>query len=164
MLRFRSSVLCTLPILLLAATGCSKKETTVQQPRPAQVTQTLPLRCAPDRNVIGYLALCSELNAVGNCDRPQCTGTSTTIVLTSPHLSLPTLLWIISSNQTITIAEQNQIIQAANTWANANNPTGYTIRYIEYKPDIIVSTTSTSASLYVVVTYQKCTGGGGPIG
>lgn len=157
------AVLATCAFLSVSL-GC-RKEIVSGEP-VSEVQKGLIVHCSPYRNVVGYYAMCADLNAVTNCMRRLCEGNSVTVVLTKYVLTdVNNSPFTFASNQTITIAQQNDVMVAAKAWANANTPAGYYVDYIQFQPDIIVSLPPvTYAGVDIIVTYRKCTGGGGPIG
>jgi hypothetical protein len=152
-------------ITLFSLSGCEKSSTLGSNVKPDK-EKLLTIHCSPYRSLVGYSAVCTELNSVSNCLIQECTGNSTIITLTNYVLVNPATssYFIFASNQTITASEQNDVMLAAKAWATANLPSGYFVRYISYTPDIIVSSgTPTYAGIDITVTYKKCTGGGIPI-
>jgi hypothetical protein len=117
-------------------------------------------KCKPWRNVLGYYALCVDLNSVRNCAVLACKGGRTTQSLTNFHLlDANGSMFTFANNQTITIAQQNQLITAANQWANANKPSGYAIATIAFTPAIVTNHNSiTYAAIEEKVMYQMCDG------
>lgn len=161
----KSAVAVLAFVALSSLYGCKKTSTLGSNVLPDQ-EKVLTIHCSPYRSLVGYSAICTELNTVTNCMIQECTGNSTTTTLTNyvlvnPATSSP---FVFASNQTITASEQNDVMLAAKAWATANLPSGYFIRYISYNPDILVANGNpTYAGIDIVVTYKKCTGGGGPI-
>lgn len=143
-------------IALIVMFSCEKSAiNTAQQPKQEKL---LTIHCSPYRSVVGFNAVCADLNVVTNCMVQACKGTSVTITLThlvlvNPATSSP---FIFSSTQTVTASEQNDVMLAAKAWANANKPTGYFIDNITYTPDYIVG--PTAAGIDISVRYRKCTG------
>ncbi|WP_343748206.1 hypothetical protein [Fluviicola sp.] len=147
----------------LALSGCEKSNTSPTRSKFHEKTPALTLRCTPDRSVVGYTALCDELDALTNCDPQACTGGSVTMPLTQYLLTNSSgSIFVFASNQTITTTQQSEVMAAAKARAIANTPSGYFISYIDYVPDPVVGTGSvTSAAIDIIITYRKCTGGGG---
>lgn len=116
------------------------------------------IKCKPWRNVTGYTALCNELTAVRNCAKSNCSGTTyqkTNFILTDSNNTG----YLFNNTQQISISLQNQIIAAANSWANSNlNNASDVIEYIKFVPNIVVSNNTTYSSITIEVTYKTCTG------
>lgn len=115
-----------------------------------------PFHCSPWKNVVGYYALCTELNNVANCAVPNCEGVNTTkvkMLLTNSSGGY----FMYTSSQSISISDQNQLIVAANNWATANLPLGNTVSSIKFSPDIAVGNGVTNSAIDIAVTYRKCT-------
>jgi len=157
------AVLATCALISVSA-GCRKEIGAEEAVSPVQKGFTI--NCSPYRNVVGYVAMCADLNAVTNCMGMACPGNSVTTTLTKYVLEdVNNSPFTFASNQTITIAQQNDVMVAAKAWANANKPAGYFVDYIKFQPDIIVSLPPvTYAGVDIIVTYRKCTGGGDPTG
>jgi hypothetical protein len=117
-------------------------------------------KCAPYRTLIGCNALCVELNSVRNCAQLLCKGGSVTLKKTKLLLENANGSgYLFQSNLPISVTDQNQIITQANIWATANAPTGYSVNYIKFIPDLITSTPTIShAGVDIEVQYRMCTG------
>lgn len=143
--------------------GCEKLSQPSVPVKKHKGTETSKvIHCDPWRNVTGWSALISEMNSLALCDVRMCTGNSVTLNATNWLLSNSSTgsLYLFTSSQVITPAEQNSVMNDAIAWAVANTPSGYFVSSVSYSPNIIVGGGSTSA-ITVNVVYRKCTGGGG---
>jgi hypothetical protein len=152
----RQTFLGMICFLLLA--GCNKAKVE-QTNRTIEKSTKVP--CSPYRNVTGFNAMFSDLNVVTNCLGYLCqsgnfvTTTLSNGILTDPYNN--NSIFVFSSNQVITPAEQNDVMLAAKAWANANAPAGYATHNITYSPNYIVG--QTSAVIIITVVYRKCVAG-----
>lgn len=141
-------------VMMLALLGCEK---TIPAPnKESNQEKGMISLCTPYRNVVGYNALCSELNSISNC-LAMCSvinvSTLTHLLLVNPATGS---YFIFGSTQTITASQQNDVMLAAKAWANANKPAGKIVKYIAYSPDILVSSGTTYAAIDITVTYGTC--------
>jgi hypothetical protein len=142
--------------------GC-QKETLLSKPVKAPAAETAKtLHCSPWREVYGYNALISELNAFAVCNTTACSGNSVTSSATSGVLNDPNGdPYLFSGDEEITIAKQSEIMGQASIWAAAYMPAGgYFVSGITYQvpPGEYLSN---AVGIGIIVTYRKCTGGGG---
>jgi hypothetical protein len=115
--------------------------------------------CSPYRLVTGYVNLCKELNSFNSCNAKACIGNMLSTVQTNYLLDdLSNQTYFFSSTQAIAVSVQHNIIQAANSWAAANKPNGYSVLNIHYSSNIVVGGGVTSAGITIKVTYYKCNG------
>ncbi len=142
--------------------GCEKNQPSVPVKVHKQTENTKVIHCDPWRNVTGWSALISEMNSLALCDMRMCTGNSVTQNATNWLLTNSSTgsLYLFTSSQVITPAEQNSVMNDAIAWAIANTPSGYFVSSVSYAANVIVGSGSTSA-ITVNVVYRQCTGGGG---
>lgn len=121
--------------------------------------------CDPWRDVTGYSALITEINGFALCDVRTCRGGSTTITTAFPFPLLDSGgdAFSFTTAQTITPAEQNDVMAAGLAYAISGTPSGYFISQITYLPIVhtFPGTTLTYAEVKITVVYRMCTGGGG---
>ncbi len=147
---------------LFFLSGCEKLEPSISPTPVKQTENTKTIHCDPWRNVTGWSALISEMNSLALCDVRACRGNSVTQNATNWLLTNSSTgsLYLFTSSQVITPAEQNSVMNDAIAWAIANTPSGYFVSSVMYAANVIVGPGSTSA-ITVNVVYRKCTGGGG---
>lgn len=141
-------------VMMLALLGCEKNTPTPNE--ESNQEKAMFSLCTPYRNVVGYDALCLELNSISNC-LAMCSVINVS-TLTHMYLVNPATgnNFIFGNGQTITPSQQNDVMLAAKAWANANKPAGKIVKYIAYSPDIITSGSTISAGIDITVTYGTC--------
>lgn len=111
------------------------------------------MHCSPWRNIIGYEALCNELNMVMNCSIDPCEGQTQ-----HKHFSrlsgVNEEALVISVTQKMNPKEQNDVMQQAWTLAYEHLPNGYFISGMNLVPT--AHTKDSSSYLDVDVTYAIC--------
>lgn len=109
--------------------------------------------CSPWRNIIGYEALCNELNMVMNCSMDPCEGQTQQkhfSHLTGAHEEA----LVISATQKMNPKEQNEVMEQAWKLAYEHLPNGYFISGVNFKPTAQMK--DSSSSLDVDVAYAIC--------
>lgn len=112
--------------------------------------------CEPYRVMSSVTLLLQDLNAfVMHCDKPDCKGPkSNTKVKENPALLSPAgVPYAFDGTQLVGIGTQNEMIDQAWAWANANKPMGYFVQDIKF---ILQSTPISDWSWSVRVTYKRC--------
>lgn len=109
--------------------------------------------CMPWRNVIGYVALCDELNGVMNCTMDPCSGQTQSKTFPSIKNAKGEGM-LVSSNQKLDPAAQYDVMQEALKLAYQNLPQGYLISEMNLMPT--TKNKDTVSSLDLKVTYKIC--------
>lgn len=105
--------------------GCQKEKLLSKPVKAPAAETTKTLHCSPWREVYGYNALLSELNAFSICNTTACTGNSVTSSATSGVLNDPNGdPYQFSEDGEITTAIQSEIMSQASIWAAAYMPAG----------------------------------------
>lgn len=111
------------------------------------------MHCSPWRNIIGYEALCNELNMVMNCSIDPCQGQ-----MQRKHFSrlngIHDEALVISATQKMNPKEQNEVMQQAWNLAYEHLPSGYFISGMNLVPT--AQTKDNVSYLDVNVTYAIC--------
>lgn len=143
-----------------------KKETASSFPqkemvgsKPTKGTETTKtIHCYPYQDIYGYMELVDELNSFAACHSATCSANNVTETATNTQLQDPNgYPYAIDVNELITTTRQNEIINRASGWANANAPSGFFVSEIAYSLTTPAITSGTN--LTINVTYRKCLGG-----
>jgi len=147
-------------MLALFMSSCATEER-AEQPVPSASSSR---SCDFNGNVYDGLAFCNIVNYVANCSMMDCgSGNYVTTTITSGFLlNQYNYPFSFVSGAAVTPAQQLEVLQSGQNYANANIPTGYFVSYINFQYSVVVNNPPPSYYLiYVTVTYKKCTGGGG---
>lgn len=149
-------------MLLLAFAGC-KKEENVQTAHSVSKSGCLdddaPLGvCRPFRSVTGYHATCKDLTRVSNCMEMICLGSDSLGTFTSGNLADSSFVeFVVGSDQIVTTAEQDEILDAGIAWVEDNVPAGATIWHIDFSAHpFSVSGGVRFAHIRVTAAYAAC--------
>ena len=154
-----TAVACCAALFLIM--GC-EKELKPSKPAPAVTPELKTQQCDPWRSVTGYVDLIDELNGFALCDARTCTGRSVFSTASTSQLEMaPMLIYIIPDNYSVSPTEQNDIMNTALAWATAHKPFGYFVSQIQFGYQVIGIGPPSEACISILVTYRKCTGGGG---
>jgi hypothetical protein len=118
------------------------------------------IKCNPYRNVTGPFNLCKELNTFNLCLTSLCQGGNLFTNISNDMLQNPAVNFgfTFTTNQVITVQEQQNVMRTALAWAIANAPSSYEVSNITYSPNVVVSGGQSTSFIKIVVAYRKCTG------
>lgn len=141
---------------MVTAAGCKKEEQDVKTRNEAKAFRPPLQHCAPYRDVMGS-DLVNELTAIDNCEYHEPCAVYNNMYAQSPAFADPSTgspYWF-QHSVSVSTAEQQTLLLAANNFAAANLPTGYhvyQVQFVEIPNAMVVDW----FNVKVIVTYRQC--------